>query len=132
MRGGVTPATGRSERGSGRRPAAPSRGPPHSARPLRATGSAGQSLGAFAVAGMRIEVTGEANDYVGKGLSGATVIVRPPEGAAQDQAVAGNVCLFGATAGALHLVGRAGMRSPSAIRARGPWSRASAPMVANT
>jgi len=74
------------------------------------TGSAGQSLGAFAVAGMRIGLIGEANDYVGKGLSGATVVVRPPEGAAQDQAIAGNVCLFGATAGALHLVGRAGMR----------------------
>ena len=59
---------------------------------------------------MRIEVTGEANDYVGKGLSGATVVVRPPDGGAQDQAVAGNVCLFGATGGALHLVGRAGMR----------------------
>jgi glutamate synthase domain-containing protein 3 len=74
------------------------------------TGSAGQSLGAFAVAGMRIEVTGEANDYVGKGLSGGTLVVRPPAGAAQDQALAGNVCLFGATAGALHIVGRAGMR----------------------
>ncbi|MBA2632379.1 MAG: glutamate synthase large subunit [Chloroflexi bacterium] len=72
-------------------------------------GSAGQSLGAFAVAGMRIEVSGEANDYVGKGLSGATVVVRPV-GERQDQSVAGNVCLFGATGGALHLVGRAGMR----------------------
>jgi glutamate synthase domain-containing protein 2/glutamate synthase domain-containing protein 1/glutamate synthase domain-containing protein 3 len=74
------------------------------------TGSAGQSLGAFAVAGLRIVVSGEANDYVGKGLSGATVVVRPAAGTAQDQAVAGNVCLFGATAGVLHLVGRAGMR----------------------
>ena len=74
------------------------------------TGSAGQSLGAFAVAGMRIQLIGEANDYVGKGLSGATIVVRPPDGVAQDQALAGNVCLFGATGGALHLVGRAGMR----------------------
>ncbi|MGH2402434.1 MAG: glutamate synthase-related protein, partial [Candidatus Limnocylindria bacterium] len=74
------------------------------------TGSAGQSLGAFAVAGMRISLVGEANDYVGKGLSGATVVVRPPDGVAQDQALAGNVCLFGATGGALHIVGRAGMR----------------------
>ena len=74
------------------------------------TGSAGQSLGAFAVAGMRISVVGEANDYVGKGLSGATVVVRPDDPAHQDQSVAGNVCLFGATAGVLHLVGRAGMR----------------------
>ena len=72
-------------------------------------GSAGPSLGAVAVTGMRSEVTGEANDYVGKGLSGATVVVRPA-GDRQDQAVAGNVCLFGATGGTLHLVGRAGMR----------------------
>ena len=74
------------------------------------TGSAGQSLGAFAVAGMRIQLIGEANDYVGKGLSGATIVVRPPDGMAQDQALAGNVCLFGATGGALHVIGRAGMR----------------------
>jgi glutamate synthase (NADPH/NADH) large chain len=76
------------------------------------TGSAGQSLGAFAVGGMRIEVTGEANDYVGKGLSGGTIVVRPPDGAAtaQSHALAGNVCLFGATGGALHVLGRAGMR----------------------
>ena len=74
------------------------------------SGSAGQSLGAFAVAGMRIVVSGEANDYVGKGLSGGTVVVRPFDGAPQDEAIAGNVCLFGATGGVLHLVGRAGMR----------------------
>jgi glutamate synthase (NADPH/NADH) large chain len=73
------------------------------------TGSAGQSLGAFAVAGMRIEVAGEANDYVGKGLSGGTIVVRPA-GAAQGHALAGNVCLYGATGGILHVVGRAGMR----------------------
>jgi glutamate synthase domain-containing protein 3 len=76
------------------------------------TGSAGQSLGAFAVAGMRIEVTGEANDYVGKGLSGGTIVIRPVDGAqmAVPQVLAGNVCLFGATGGVLHVVGRAGMR----------------------
>ncbi len=76
------------------------------------TGSAGQSLGAFAVAGMWIGVTGEANDYVGKGLSGGTIVVRPPDAVAagQQQALAGNVCLYGATGGALHVVGRAGMR----------------------
>ena len=74
------------------------------------SGSAGQSLGAFAVAGMRITVTGEANDYVGKGLSGGTVVVRPPSADGAPQTLAGNVCLFGATGGALHVVGRAGMR----------------------
>jgi glutamate synthase (NADPH/NADH) large chain len=77
------------------------------------SGAAGQSLGAFAIPGMRIVVNGVANDYVGKGLSGGTVVVRPPEGAMFDpgtQAIAGNTCLYGATAGRLHLVGRAGMR----------------------
>ena len=73
-------------------------------------GSAGQSLGAFAVAGMRITVTGEANDYVAKGLSGGTVVVRPATPGGASHALAGNVCLFGATGGALHVVGRAGMR----------------------
>jgi glutamate synthase domain-containing protein 2/glutamate synthase domain-containing protein 1/glutamate synthase domain-containing protein 3 len=76
----------------------------------RLSGSAGQSLGAFAVGGMRIEVTGEANDYVGKGLSGATIVVRPERDEDATHAIAGNVCLYGATAGVLHLVGRAGMR----------------------
>ncbi len=77
------------------------------------TGAAGQSLGAFAIPGMRIVVRGVANDYVGKGLSGGTVVVRPPEQAgfaAEGQAIAGNTCLYGATSGRLHLVGRAGMR----------------------
>lgn len=79
-------------------------------------GSAGQSLGAFAVAGMRIVVEGEANDYVAKGLSGGTVIIRPApiaeivRGVGAVQTLAGNVCLYGATGGTLHVVGRAGMR----------------------
>jgi glutamate synthase domain-containing protein 2/glutamate synthase domain-containing protein 1/glutamate synthase domain-containing protein 3 len=75
------------------------------------TGAAGQSLGAFAVAGMRIVVSGVANDYVAKGLSGGTVVVRPaPEAVAEEPALVGNTCLYGATAGRLHVVGRAGMR----------------------
>ncbi len=74
------------------------------------SGSAGQSLGAFAAIGTRIELIGEANDYVGKGLSGGIIVIRPSHAAAQDQALAGNVCLFGATSGALHVVGRAGLR----------------------
>ncbi len=80
---------------------------------LRATGAAGQSLGAFATDGVRIAVSGIANDYVAKGLSGGTVVVRPPATAAfraEDEAIAGNTCLYGATGGRLHLVGRAGMR----------------------
>jgi glutamate synthase domain-containing protein 2/glutamate synthase domain-containing protein 1/glutamate synthase domain-containing protein 3 len=79
---------------------------------LRLTGAAGQSLGAFLTRGVRVELTGVANDYVGKGLSGGTLIVRPAqdEAGVPDNAIAGNTCLYGATAGRLHLVGRAGMR----------------------
>ncbi|MGF1463267.1 MAG: glutamate synthase large subunit [Maricaulaceae bacterium] len=80
---------------------------------VRLTGSAGQSLGAFAVKGLRIDLEGDANDYVGKGLSGATLMVRPPDGAAYggDQfAIIGNTCLYGATSGVLLAAGRAGER----------------------
>ncbi len=79
---------------------------------LRLAGAAGQSLGAFLSRGVRVELTGVANDYVGKGLSGGTVIVRPPSDEADvpGNAIAGNTCLYGATGGRLHLVGRAGMR----------------------
>ncbi len=80
---------------------------------VRATGAAGQSLGAFATDGVRIAVRGVANDYVAKGLSGGTVVVRPAAAAAfraEREAIAGNTCLYGATGGRLHLVGRAGMR----------------------
>ncbi len=80
---------------------------------LRATGVAGQSLGAFATDGVRICLDGLANDYVAKGLSGGIVVVRPPATAgflAEREAIAGNTCLYGATGGRLHLVGRAGMR----------------------
>ncbi|WP_296598368.1 glutamate synthase-related protein, partial [Phenylobacterium sp.] len=75
-------------------------------------GSAGQSLGAFAVQGLRLEVTGEANDYVGKGLSGATIIVRPTPHLAQPHrnAIIGNTVLYGATSGKLFAAGLAGER----------------------
>ncbi len=75
-------------------------------------GSAGQSLGAFAVQGLRIELTGEANDYVGKGLSGATIVIRPSSHLAEPHlnALLGNTCLYGATSGRLLAAGRAGER----------------------
>ena len=80
---------------------------------VRLRGSAGQSLGAFAVQGLTLEVFGDANDYVGKGLSGGTIIVRPlvssPLVAAQN-VIIGNTCLYGATAGRLFAAGRAGER----------------------
>ncbi len=80
---------------------------------LELRGAAGQSFGAFASAGIELRLVGQANDYVGKGLSGGTLILRPePELAAPaaGASVAGNTCLYGATAGRVHLVGRAGMR----------------------
>jgi glutamate synthase (ferredoxin) len=80
---------------------------------LELRGAAGQSFGAFAGPELDLRLVGQANDYVGKGLSGGRLVVRPePDLAAQAnrQAIAGNTCLYGATAGRLHLVGRAGMR----------------------
>ena len=75
-------------------------------------GSAGQSLGAFAVQGLRIELTGEANDYVGKGLSGATIVIRPSPHLAfpETNALLGNTVLYGATSGRLFAAGVAGER----------------------
>ncbi len=76
-------------------------------------GAAGQSFGAFAGAGVELRLVGQANDYVAKGLSGGVVVVAPePDLAAEPhrQAIAGNTCLYGATGGRLHVVGRAGMR----------------------
>ena len=79
---------------------------------LELKGSAGQSLGAFAVQGVHIQLTGEANDYVGKGLSGATISVRPPPSTRgpSDNALLGNTILYGATSGRLFAAGRAGER----------------------
>ncbi len=80
---------------------------------VKLTGSAGQSLGAFAAPGLKIEVSGDANDYVGKGLSGGTVIVRPPMASpltASDNTIIGNTVLYGATDGHLFAAGRAGER----------------------
>ncbi len=77
------------------------------------SGSAGQSFGAFLVASLRFDLAGQANDFVGKGLSGGTISVRPPKErqfVAEDNVIAGNVCLFGATAGSLFLNGRVGER----------------------
>jgi len=80
---------------------------------VKLTGSAGQSLGAFGAPGLKIEVSGDANDYVGKGLSGATIVVRPPMMSPLDAAentIIGNTVLYGATDGYLFASGRAGER----------------------
>ncbi|UAB98326.1 glutamate synthase large subunit [Dactylosporangium vinaceum] len=76
-------------------------------------GVAGQSFGAFVPTGVTLRLVGEANDYVGKGLSGGRLIVRPDERApfvAEDQTIGGNTVLYGATAGKLFMRGRAGER----------------------
>ena len=80
---------------------------------IRLEGSAGQSLGAFSVQGLTLSVRGDANDYVGKGLSGATIEVFPPANArfdASENTIIGNTCLYGATAGQLFAAGKAGVR----------------------
>ena len=77
------------------------------------TGSAGQSIGAFLPPGITLELIGDANDYVGKGLSGGRVIVRPPDDVLflpEDNVIAGNTLLFGATSGEVYLRGRVGER----------------------
>ncbi|MEZ0339460.1 glutamate synthase large subunit [Mycobacterium sp. pV006] len=78
-------------------------------------GSAGNSFGAFLPKGITLRVYGDANDYVGKGLSGGRVVVRPPDNApadyrAEDNIIAGNVILFGATGGQMFLRGQVGER----------------------
>ncbi|MFK7752810.1 MAG: glutamate synthase-related protein, partial [Sedimentitalea sp.] len=80
---------------------------------VKLQGSAGQSLGAFAAPGLKLEVSGDANDYVGKGLSGGTVVVRPPMASpleASANTIIGNTVLYGATDGYLFAAGRAGER----------------------
>ncbi len=80
---------------------------------VKLNGSAGQSLGAFAVHGLKIEVAGDANDYVGKGLSGGLIVVRPSlvsRLVAADNTIVGNTVLYGATGGALFAAGKAGER----------------------
>ncbi|PHR63051.1 MAG: glutamate synthase large subunit [Robiginitomaculum sp.] len=76
-------------------------------------GSAGQSLGAFAMPGLRLIVVGDANDYVGKGLSGGQIVLHPPAESqieARHSMILGNTCLYGATSGRLMASGRAGER----------------------
>jgi glutamate synthase domain-containing protein 3 len=80
---------------------------------LRFTGSAGQSFGAFVPRGMTLTLEGDANDYVGKGLSGGRIIVVPPRGAtfaAEHNVIAGNVALYGATSGEAFIRGIVGER----------------------
>jgi glutamate synthase (NADPH/NADH) large chain len=80
---------------------------------LTFTGSAGQSFGAFVPRGITMRLVGDANDYVGKGLSGGRIIVHPPEQSTfvpEDNVIAGNVILYGATSGEVYLRGIVGER----------------------
>jgi glutamate synthase (NADPH/NADH) large chain len=76
-------------------------------------GSAGQSFGVWNAGGLHMNLEGEANDYVGKGMAGGRIVLRPPSQAsfsARDTVIMGNTCLYGATGGELYAAGRAGER----------------------
>ena len=80
---------------------------------LHFTGSAGQSFGAFVPRGLTLRLEGDANDYVGKGLSGGKIIVYPPQGstfAPEENVIIGNVAFYGATGGETYIYGVAGER----------------------
>jgi len=83
--------------------------PPGSAR-ATLRGSAGQSFGAFLATGVELRLTGEANDYVGKGMGGGRVVIKPPDDDAGAPYLAGNVVLYGATGGELFVAGLVGER----------------------
>ncbi len=88
-------------------------GLPHDSIFVRLKGTAGQSFGAFLAHGVTLELIGDGNDYVGKGLSGGRVIVRPPEGVGRDPGsniIVGNTVLYGSIAGEAYFHGVAGER----------------------
>lgn len=88
-------------------------GLPHDTIRIRLNGYAGQSFGAFLIKGVSMELDGQANDYVGKGMCGGRLIIRTPKSAGYDPAkniLIGNTCLYGATSGELYVNGMAGER----------------------
>ena len=88
-------------------------GLPENTLKINFTGSAGQSFGAFATKGLTLVVSGNTNDYIGKGLSGAKIIVKVPEEATiipEQNVIIGNVALYGATSGEVYINGKAGER----------------------
>ena len=85
--------------------------PPRGTARVHLNGTAGQSFAAFLAHGIELDLTGEANDYVGKGMGGGIVVIRPPANDVTDVPVlAGNTCLYGATGGELFIAGAAGER----------------------
>ncbi len=96
--------------------------PPDTIR-VELSGSAGQSFGAFLANGVALHLAGDANDYVGKGMSGGRIVIHPPEGSAfraEENIIVGNVVLYGATGGWVYFCGRAGERF--AIRNSGAYA----------
>ena len=80
---------------------------------INLSGSAGQSLGAFGIKGLKLKVIGDANDYVGKGLSGSTIVIKPPAECnliSNENTIIGNTVLYGATSGKLFASGQSGER----------------------
>ncbi|AXQ27178.1 glutamate synthase large subunit [Solimonas sp. K1W22B-7] len=80
---------------------------------LRLTGTAGQSFGVWNAGGLHLELEGDANDYVGKGMAGGRIVIKPPRGSrfkSNETAIIGNTCLYGATGGSLFAAGTAGER----------------------
>jgi glutamate synthase (ferredoxin) len=77
---------------------------------MRLTGAAGQSFGAFLTHGIELHLVGEANDYVGKGMGGGRIVIKPPPDDAGQPVLAGNTCLYGATGGSLFIAGAVGER----------------------
>ena len=102
---------------------------------MKLTGTAGQSFGAFLARGVSIELVGDANDYVGKGLSGGRVVVRQPRGSARnplENIIVGNTVLYGAIAGEAYFEGVAGERFAVRNSGRSASSRVPATMAAST
>jgi glutamate synthase (NADPH) large chain len=80
---------------------------------LQFSGTGGQSFGAWNAGGLQMVLTGDANDYVGKGMAGGKLVVKPPQGVeyrTHEASIIGNTCLYGATGGRLYAAGRAGER----------------------
>ena len=76
-------------------------------------GTAGQSFGVWNAGGLKLILTGDANDYVGKGMTGGTLVIKPPHGVSYEShqaVIIGNTCLYGATGGRLYAAGKAGER----------------------
>jgi glutamate synthase domain-containing protein 3 len=83
---------------------------PRGSAAIRFDGEAGQSFGAFLTHGIEFELVGEANDYVGKGMGGGRIVIRPAADDAGDPVLAGNTCLYGATGGSVFIAGAVGER----------------------